>query len=87
MSASPAKDIWRVVSNYKKEDVEEYLESCTGDVSDSSAAGISKTFDWDDIADEKHPLEFDADEHKILEGELVCSIVFYSTLLCLVYCF
>lgn len=62
---SAAKDAWRVVSNYTKDDIETYYS----DISVMSS-GVQK-YDWDDafLGKTRH-LDFNPDQHRILETEL-----------------
>ncbi|KAL7553044.1 hypothetical protein ACHAWF_016289 [Thalassiosira exigua] len=62
---SAAKDAWRVVSNYTKDDIDNYY----GDISVVSS-GVQK-YDWDDafLGKTRH-LDFNPDQHRILETEL-----------------
>ena len=58
-------DLWRVVSNYTKDDIDNYYS----DISVASS-GVQK-YDWDDsfLSKTRH-LNFSQDQHKILETEL-----------------
>lgn len=58
-------DLWRVVSNYTKDDIDNYYS----DISVASS-GVQK-YDWDDsfLSETRH-LNFSQDQHKILETEL-----------------
>mmetsp|Transcript_12027 Transcript_12027/g.24053 ORF Transcript_12027/g.24053 Transcript_12027/m.24053 type:complete len:3243 (+) Transcript_12027:98-9826(+) len=62
---SPADDLWRVVSCYTEEDIQNYY----ADVSVASS-GVQK-YDWQNpILQETRRLDFNAEQHKILETEL-----------------
>jgi len=64
-SDSPAKDAWRVVSNYTEEDIDNYYS----DISVASS-GVQK-YDWDtSFLNKTRHLDFSKDQHKILETEL-----------------
>lgn len=59
------KDAWRVVSNYTKDDIDNYY----ADVSVSSS-GVQK-YEWDEgVLNNTRHLDFAAEKHKILETEL-----------------
>ncbi|KAL7540343.1 hypothetical protein ACHAXR_010608, partial [Thalassiosira sp. AJA248-18] len=64
-SDSPAEDLWRVVSSYSEEDIAAYYADAT-----VSASGVQK-YDWESpLLTETRHLEFEADQHKLLETEL-----------------
>ena len=64
-SDSPAEDLWRVTSSYSEEDIAAYYADAT-----VAASGVQK-YDWESpMLTETRHLDFNADQHKILETEL-----------------
>ena len=64
-SDSPAEDLWRVVSSYSEQDIASYYADAA-----VSASGVQK-WDWEDpLLTETRHLDFDTNQHKILETEL-----------------
>ncbi|KAL7553719.1 hypothetical protein ACHAWF_017047, partial [Thalassiosira exigua] len=64
-NSTPPADAWRVVSNYTKEDINDYY----GDIQ-VEASGV-QTYDWEEsfLSNTRH-LEFSEDQHKVLETEM-----------------
>ena len=58
---SEAEDLWRIVSNYTREDIEAYFSEPA-----ASLTGIQK-YDWNDIDTQIRPMSFNKETHKILE--------------------
>ena len=64
-SDSPAEDLWRAVSSYSEADIAAYYQDAT-----VAASGVQK-YDWENpMLNETRHLEFNSDQHKILETEL-----------------
>ena len=64
-SDSPAEDLWRAVSSYSEADIAAYYQDAT-----VAASGVQK-YDWESpMLNETRHLEFNSDQHKILETEL-----------------
>lgn len=64
---SDAGNLWRIVSNYTKAHATEYYSNLLGG---SSSYGV-QSFEWDNlITSACHHLEFNHEQHKILETEL-----------------
>ena len=64
-SDSPAGDLWRVASSYSESDIAAYYQDST-----VSASGVEK-YDWESpLLTETRHLDFNSDQHKILETEL-----------------
>ena len=58
---SEAGELWRVVSNYERKDIEAYFSEPA-----ASLTGIQR-YDWDELETQIRPLGFNKDRHKILE--------------------
>eukprot|EP00978_Attheya_sp_CCMP212_P044437 scaffold310376_cov33-Attheya_sp.AAC.1 len=62
---SEAGELWRVVSNYSHENIQDYYADST-----VSSSGV-QSFEWDDVnIVNTRNLDFSSEEHKILETEL-----------------
>jgi superfamily I DNA/RNA helicase len=62
---SPAEDLWRVVSNYNRDDGRAYHHEC------GITSASVQSFEWEDLDPgyETRRLDFDREKHKILESE------------------
>ena len=57
-------DAWRVVSNYTEDDIKQYYSGISVE-----SSGVQK-YDWEDNFLSTRHLDFDSNQHKILETEL-----------------